>query len=208
MHCLRVAAKLKFQHTAARRRLGYDLDVLPCLQQFQHTAARRRLDRILRNGAPIPKFQHTAARRRLAFTKSGNKALIVSFNTQPPEGGWPFCLLPFMAWLVSTHSRPKAAGVLLAAGIAALSVSTHSRPKAAGTHYGRSRKKRNGFNTQPPEGGWPCCAPTQPVRRRFQHTAARRRLVNIYTTLGKIDMFQHTAARRRLGLKVPTCATA
>ena len=55
--------------------------------RFQHTAARRRLGRrglrIWRN----LEFQHTAARRRL-----GLKFLwllhIASFNTQPPEGGW------------------------------------------------------------------------------------------------------------------------
>ena len=36
------------------------------------------------------------------------------------------------AVVVSTHSRPKAAGRLLARGITAIGVSTHSRPKAAG----------------------------------------------------------------------------
>ena len=78
--------------------------------------------------------------------------------------------------MVSTHSRPKAAGKGLAARQSLLGVSTHSRPKAAGwkvcntfffenvsTH---SRPKAAGrllrfltfkercFNTQPPEGGW------------------------------------------------------
>ena len=34
-----------------------------------------------------------------------------SFNTQPPEGGWlgSLCKMLFIC-LVSTHSRPKAAG--------------------------------------------------------------------------------------------------
>ena len=32
------------------------------------------------------------------------------FNTQPPEGGWNFMIFSFTKCLVSTHSRPKAAG--------------------------------------------------------------------------------------------------
>ena len=33
-------------------------------------------------------------------------------------------------------------------------VSTHSRPKAAGIHYKGRPSLLAGFNTQPPEGGW------------------------------------------------------
>ena len=33
-------------------------------------------------------------------------------------------------------------------------VSTHSRPKAAGFVLYESKNMVNGFNTQPPEGGW------------------------------------------------------
>ena len=45
------------------------------------------------------------------------KALIESFNTQPPEGGWPCAgsLIIALA-VVSTHSRPKAAGQQQEAG--------------------------------------------------------------------------------------------
>ncbi|EGV37131.1 hypothetical protein l13_04430 [Neisseria weaveri ATCC 51223] len=56
------------------------------------------------------RFQHTAARRRLI----GNGAGFCCgncFNTQPPEGG---CIAsPGYQWpdSVSTHSRPKAAGI-------------------------------------------------------------------------------------------------
>ena len=99
------------------------------------------------------------------------------FNTQPPEGGWfdddDFILSDDV---VSTHSRPKAAGLRLCIRLDRIGVSTHSRPKAAGqyaigtlTEYGvstHSRPKAAGyaaysddfplksFNTQPPEGGW------------------------------------------------------
>ena len=77
---------------------------------FQHTAARRRLAEhpfVL----PLPRpFQHTAARRRL----------------EPP--------IPRNGLLAS--------------------VSTHSRPKAAGVRKKPTRPNLICFNTQPPEGGW------------------------------------------------------
>ena len=64
-------------------------------------------------------------------------------------------------------------------------VSTHSRPKAAG-----------GAGHVPFAG------------RKFQHTAARRRLV--FSTLTAIlgILFQHTAARRRLAVKQQALKTA
>ncbi len=82
----------------------------------------------------------------------------LSFNTQPPEGGWKdwACLLPNLyvsthsrpkaagtgkaydsttVYVVSTHSRPKAAGYMVAAAPINDTVSTHSRPKAAGVRF-------------------------------------------------------------------------
>ena len=100
------------------------------------------------------RFQHTAARRRLAYfamrfacsylvsthsrPKAAGKCRLMkirkagSFNTQPPEGGWKNDRSGKRTLRVSTHSRPKAAGVLLP--------------------FCRSCK--TSFNTQPPEGGW------------------------------------------------------
>ena len=78
---------------------------------FQHTAARRRLQLHFLSPNLDNKFQHTAARRRLPLQK----------------------YLLVVAYLVSTHSRPKAA----AYGILFRNDSDH------------------GFNTQPPEGGCP-----------------------------------------------------
>ena len=120
-------------------------------------------------------------------------------------------------------------------------VSTHSRPKAAGTDSAFPLCVITGFNTQPPEGGWlpnkcnstaacvsthsrPKAAGPTPVSHPtyrfvsthsrpkaagaaffayvkpnlFQHTAARRRLVGIFLKLLTVVVFQHTAARRRL----------
>ena len=58
---------------------------------------------------------------------------LMSFNTQPPEGGW-FLLRRGgrCGFFVSTHSRPKAAGFPSSYLPTGESVSTHSRPKAAG----------------------------------------------------------------------------
>ena len=55
-------------------------------------------------------------------------------------------------------------------------VSTHSRPKAAGSPSQGASFTLLSFNTQPPEGGWPCPRGTRARRKSFQHTAARRRL--------------------------------
>ena len=56
--------------------------------------------------------------------------------------------------MVSTHSRPKAAGDPLLIHAQIQQVSTHSRPKAAGAKKSRFTLVSMSFNTQPPEGGW------------------------------------------------------
>ena len=61
-------------------------------------------------------------------------AITISFNTQPPEGGWlTERIRVTLINNVSTHSRPKAAGLSLLELLGDVEVSTHSRPKAAGT---------------------------------------------------------------------------
>ncbi len=79
------------------------------------------------------KFQHTAARRRLGLIYTHRNKQHEGFNTQPPEGGWD----RLFHWIhtrgiVSTHSRPKAAGKRACLELCGRLVSTHSRPKAAG----------------------------------------------------------------------------
>ena len=56
--------------------------------------------------------------------------------------------------VVSTHSRPKAAGPANGIFYPLFSVSTHSRPKAAGCQTAKAQDLVIRFNTQPPEGGW------------------------------------------------------
>ena len=122
-------------------------------------------------------FQHTAARRRLVPSTQKPVTDDSCFNTQPPEGGWAENAKKLGVDKVSTHSRPKAAGVEaeLTTPQRPTAVSTHSRPKAAGNPTFR----RFDF-------------------RVFQHTAARRRLVDYLHIYFLTFLFQHTAARRRL----------
>ena len=83
-----ILTELKFQHTAARRRLRQ------LIAQYQH---KRKVSTHSRPKAAATSYAVTHRRQR-------------SFNTQPPEGG---CAVQrwrnFTATFVSTHSRPKAA---------------------------------------------------------------------------------------------------
>ena len=83
----------------------------------------------------------------------------VSTHSRPKAAASFIYNIPCRAW-VSTHSRPKAAVVAWFKYLASLVVSTHSRPKAAGYHPRLH------------------CA-----NMRFQHTAARRRLMYQWSCL-------------------------
>ena len=67
--------------------------------------------------------------------------------------------LTFTGCIVSTHSRPKAAGCYQPHRAYPFHVSTHSRPKAAGQSKSGIGNFRGSFNTQPPEGGWASAPP-------------------------------------------------
>ena len=186
---------LRFQHTAARRRLEPTLSGVRIHDPFQHTAARRRLGRHERlDDVPVARF-NTQPPEGGWFSMPFVGCFQTGFNTQPPEGGWghmrlrknfmrvfqhtaarrrlaadlykPKAFLSFQHTAarrrlgsqrtgkyyplpVSTHSRPKAAGLCASLRFCApLIVSTHSRPKAAGT-----------------------TSPKRMTSLRFQHTAA------------------------------------
>ena len=122
------------------------------------------------------KFQLTAARRRLATSRFAIvKCAGVSTHSRPKAAG-VLSDQSVVKDVVSTHSRPKAAGSKEFEAIGSRMVSTHSRPKAAGqTGLGEPASKRR-FNSQPPEGGW-FNSPLSPgAKVPFQLTAARRRL--------------------------------
>ena len=168
-----------FQHTAARRRLGGRKSLQTRTKKVS-THSRPKAAGHIRNGAGIGrKFQHTAARRRLG----------IATDTQIKNTEFQHTAARRRLGRKRSH-RPSFQ-----------QVSTHSRPKAAGSGTRPDARLGRGFNTQPPEGGWLyrlCLSHLQTPR--FQHTAARRRLVDTVKTLAPGLMFQHTAARRRLDL--------
>ena len=105
------------------------------------------------------------------------------FNTQPPEGGWQS----------RRHSRCRNRGFNTQppeGGWGCNSCQTfysngfNTQPPEGGWWFVYLRGRRfAGFNTQPPEGGWPQRKNHSQHRRKFQHTAARRRLVRAVNRL-------------------------
>ena len=77
---------------------------------------------------------------------------------------------PIVFMMVSTHSRPKAAGAKAVVPAIPHKVSTHSRPKAAGAQSQRLTFRNSGFNTQPPEGGWPVLLEVQVFKTVSTHS--------------------------------------
>ena len=190
---------------------------------FQHTAARRRLVPFNQYSRSQAWFQHTAARRRLGRPRRS----------------------PRRASRVSTHSRPKAAGcAVVVIDDCAVGFQHTAARRRLETRNRRRSLADYCFNTQPPEGGWDVAllelveaavsTHSRPkaaghlfgdwrnFKRRFQHTAARRRLVKradhlrlcravsthsrpkaagwLTSKTTPTPSFQHTAARRRLAI--------
>ena len=87
-------------------------------------------------------------------TALSDRAVLVSFNTQPPEGGWDNAKIASRRSRVSTHSRLKAAGWAIS-GVMSLSFCFNTQPPEGGwitaVFYDWAM---DSFNTQPPEGGW------------------------------------------------------
>ena len=79
----------------------------------------------------------------------------ISFNTQPPEGGWLFLIGLFLFQCCFNTQPPEGGWLGLDESLSCLLlVSTHSRLKAAGNCKRITLPNMVGFNTQPPEGGW------------------------------------------------------
>ena len=98
------------------------------------------------------------------------------FNTQPPEGG---CTI-------------DKDGVIHGEGF-------NTQPPEGGCQgVATQQHTLGGFNTQPPEGGCRLRHYCFERKNGFQHTAARRRLLDFVHWLEVWQLFQHTAARRRL----------
>ena len=105
----------------------------------------------------------------------------LSFNTQPPEGGCTPSATATALTRVSTHSRPKAAGIHRPVFAHHRHVSTHSRPKAADP------------------------VPYAVVSDLwFQHTAARRRLRRLLGLGRLILVSTHSRPKAAVNIKNDT----
>ncbi len=133
VRCPPMRIQNRFQHTAARRRLGEKITCPVFKRRFQHTAARRRLGSFKRFGRWY--FTVSTHSRPKAAGKRMMRGLqmSVSFNTQPPEGGWPY-LRTLSSICTSFNTQP---------------------PEGGWKGFGNYPKQHFCFNTQPPEGGWP-----------------------------------------------------
>ena len=122
---------------------------------FQHTAARRRLEPPRMVQVRRDEFQHTAARRRLDVPRCG-KVLVLCFNTQPPEGGWPTTgVIPlFLSGFQHTAARRRL-DMTMPPNIGADVFQHTAARRRLGRFCAQALEPSHCFNTQPPEGGWP-----------------------------------------------------
>ena len=107
---------------------------------------------------------------------NGTTALFGCFNTQPPEGGWIRFNVNNRRYRCFNTQPPEGGWMPSVATDSPSYVSTHSRPKAAGIRIPLRTDSIRSFNTQPPEGGWSSTKSIAIFSDEFQHTAARRRL--------------------------------
>ena len=100
----------EFQHTAARRRLARSLASI-CLALTVSTHSRPKAAGCLAVDVEITALSFNTQPPEGGWLYPRKRTYhITGFNTQPPEGGWlVFCRIVQICW-VSTHSRPKAAG--------------------------------------------------------------------------------------------------
>ena len=97
---------------------------------FQHTAARRRLLYEYPLDSQKFKFQHTAARRRLVLHLACRFYCVVSTHSRPKAAG---ALDSVQTSDVRFNTQPPEGGCVYEKGkqLGDKQVSTHSRPKAA-----------------------------------------------------------------------------
>ena len=104
---------------------------------FQHTAARRRLvEQLAKHGFQTAVSTHS--RPKAAGVAVGDDfQTTLRFNTQPPEGGWVYLHHLLKRWLCFNTQPPEGGWDAGSKTGLKLRVSTHSRPKAAGIICGR-----------------------------------------------------------------------
>ena len=181
---LLVAANTSFQHTAARRRLVFWVYNLVAWFEFQHTAARRRLvGRIFKTADSMTVSTHSRPKAAGTDCRAWRSLYVRCFNTQPPEGGWTSkASLIFSCWRFNT--QPPEGGWVFSNIVLDSKTGFNTQPPEGGwILFILNPTWLVSFNTQPPEGGWLSLRRCSLPGRRFQHTAARRRL-------GRLDLCQ------------------
>ena len=109
---------------------------------FQHTAARRRLEELTKWIGDINEFQHTAARRRLGYyVRLYLHALHVSTHSRPKAAGLKALFLLMMTFQFQHTAARRRLGSAFNLNDNATNVSTHSRPKAAGISISLTDKR-------------------------------------------------------------------
>ena len=127
----------------------------------------------------------------------------VGFNTQPPEGGWQAAALSRRAARRFQHTAARRRLAIKTNLDDTMSyVSTHSRPKAAGLDITLMCRKHWQFQHTAARRRLDACSRAFGELIGFQHTAARRRLAALMAFFSASSRFQHTAARRRLVFQV------
>ena len=127
------------------------------------------------------------------------KTSVVSTHSRPKAAGRQLWQV-LRENMVSTHSRPKAAGSSEIQTTFIFKVSTHSRPKAVGLGLVLVHLLPSGFNTQPPEGGWIQASQSNRLASCFNTQPPEGGWVIKSVVFAISHTFQHTAARRRLVL--------
>ena len=154
MYPIQTVNSIKFQHSAARRRLATVAMIWDVFTGFNTQPPEGGWHGRAVCCHVCRRFQHSAARRRLG-RPSNYQAFQAGFNTQPPEGGWDsmFFFIPFK---YGFNTQPPEGGWLVFWVLPnpCNIVSTLSRPKAAGCIPSLPICLCESFNTQPPEGGW------------------------------------------------------
>ena len=147
-----------------------------CGDWFQHTAARRRL------GFLCPPMWYQSGFNTQPPEGGWHRppsplSLIGCFNTQPPEGGWPVFPVTARPRTLFQHTAARRRLAVTAATVQVLGLFQHT---AARRRLVVERSQPGhvvcSFNTQPPEGGWIKGSFGCRGIIGFQHTAARRRL--------------------------------
>ncbi len=156
---------------------GLGNPALVAAMKFQLTAARRRLAHLYADWM-IYNTVSTHSRPKAAGTLA-NRAnpLQFCFNSQPPEGGWAFkpCNTANKHPFQLTAARRRLAASTIPPPYQAWFQLTAARRRLA--QAGEVLLRLYGFNSQPPEGGWKFNDRKGIFEFWFQLTAARRRLV-------------------------------